>query len=140
MASYNKFNNFVQDLCEGIHNFKSGGATYSVMLTNTAPVATNHTYSSLTDLSTAGGYTAGGATSAMSDSLSTATEKVLATNVTWTGTSGGFGPFRYVVVYQSGDASKETVCWFDFGSSISIPSGGTFTVAFDGTNGLFQLT
>lgn len=144
MATYNKFNLFTQDICEGSHNFKSGGNTFAVMLTNTAPVATNHLYGDIsgTELTTTGGYTVGGITSAMSDTSTSGTEKVVATNVTWTGSGGGMGPFRYVVVYNQTTSSplKPLVCWFDFGSSISLNSGDTFTVSFDATNGLFQAT
>jgi hypothetical protein len=142
MAAYNKFNLFTQDLCRALHKFNTGAGTYSVMLTNTAPVATNHLYSDISanEVANGGGYTTSGLASAMSDSASSGTEKVLATNVTWTGTGSGFGPFRYAVVYQSGDVNKELVCWFDYGSSISLSSGDTFAVQFDATNGLFQLT
>lgn len=143
MAAYNKINQFTQDLCEGAHNFKSAGATYKVSLSNTATVATNSIFGDISanDLTTTGGYTAGGATSAMSDSTASGTEKVLATNVTWTGSGGGMGPFRYTTIYCSSQATpvKPLVCWFDYGSSISLASGDTFTVSFDGTNGLFTL-
>lgn len=144
MASYNKFNLFTQDVCDAAHNFASGGNTFKVMLTNTAPVATNHLYGDIsgTELTTTGGYTVGGISSAMSDSSASGTEKVLATNVTWTGSGGGMGPFRYVVIYNFTTASplKPLVCWFDYGSSISLNSGDTFTVSFDASNGLFQMT
>lgn len=145
MAAFNKFNQFTEDLSEGAHNFKSGGATYKVMLTNTAPVATNAVYADVSgaELTTTGGYTVGGASSAMSDSTASGVEKVLATNVTWTGSGGGMGPFRYVIVYCSSFTSgpnKPLVAWFDYGSSISLASGDTFTVSFDGTNGLFTVT
>lgn len=142
MASYNKFNLFVTDVCDGVHDFATSGATFKVMLTNSAPVATNHLYGDLTDLTTTGGYTAGGISSAMSDSNTSGTEKVLATNVTWTGSGSGFGPFRYVAIYNTATSplTKPLVCWFDYGSSISLNSGDTFTVSFDGTNGLFQMT
>ena len=142
MVAYNKFNGFTQDVSDGVHNFKTGGATYKVMLTNTAPVATNHLYGdiSATEVANGGGYTTGGIASAMSDSSASGTEKVLATNVVWTGSGGGMGPFRYAVVYLSSDANKELVCWFDNGSSVTLAAGDTFTVAFDATNGLFQMT
>jgi hypothetical protein len=142
MAAYNKFNLFTQDVCRAIHKFNTGAATYSVMLSNTAPAATNHLYGdiSATELAAGGGYAVGGITSAMSDSSAAGTEKVTATNVTWTGSGAGMGPLRYVVVYQSGDVNKELVCWFDYGSSISLAAGDTFTVSFDATNGLFQMT
>lgn len=143
MAAYNKFNIFTQDICEGAHSFKSGGATYKVLLTNTAPVATNAVYAdiSATELANGGGYTTGGTTSAMSDSTASGTEKVLATNTTFTGSGGGTASFRYVVIYNSSQTTplKPLVCWFDYGSSIALAAGDTFTVSFDGTNGLFQV-
>jgi hypothetical protein len=39
MATFNKFNLFVEDLMRGVMNFSSD--TIKVGLTNTAPVATN---------------------------------------------------------------------------------------------------
>jgi len=142
VASYNKFNLFTQDVCRATYNFNAADV-FKVMLTNTAPVATNHVYADVSgaELTTTGGYTVGGISSAMSDSSSSGTEKVLATNVTWTGSGGGMGPFRYVIVYDTTPSSplKPLVCWFDNGSSISLNSGDTFTVSFDGTNGLFQM-
>lgn len=144
MVAYNKINLFTQDVCDGAHNFKSGGNTFNVMLSNTATVATNHLYGDIsgTELANGGGYTTGGLASAMSDSSTSGTEKVLATNVTWTGSGGGMGPFRYVTIYNVTTASplKPLVCWFDYGSSISLNSGDTFTVSFDAANGLFQMT
>lgn len=141
MAAYNKFNLFTQDVCEGAHNFASGGATYNVMLSNTAPVATNHLYGDISanEVANGNGYTTGGISSAMSDSSTSGTETVSATSVTWTAT-GAVGPFRYVVVYNESQTSplKPLVCWFDYGSSITMASGDTFTVPF--ANGLFSMT
>lgn len=143
MATYNKFNLFTQDVSRGTFNFSSGAHTFNVMLTNTAPVATNHLYGDIsgTELANGNGYTTGGIASAMSDSSTTGTEKVLATNVTWTGSGAGTGAFRYVVIYDNTPTVplKPLVCWFDFGSSISLGVGDTFTVSFDATNGLFQM-
>lgn len=144
MVAYNKFNQFTEDLTRGVHNFSSGAQTFKVMLTNTAPVATNAVYADVsgTELTTTGGYTVGGIASAMSDSTSSGVEKVLATNVTWTGSGGGMGPFRYVIVYNTTPASplKPLVSWYDYGSSISLAAADTFTVSFDGTNGFFTVT
>jgi hypothetical protein len=143
MAAYNKFNAFALDLINGKHVFNGSGATYKAMLTNTAPVATNSQYSDISgnELANGNGYTTGGQsiTGSMSDSQASGTAKVLATNVTWTA-SGSMNPFRYVVVYRSDSTNKELVAWFDYGSSITLSSGDTFTVSFDGTNGLFQLS
>jgi len=144
MVAFNKFNLFTQDLTQAKHTFASGGQTFNVMLTNTAPVATNHLYADVsgTELANGGGYTTGGTASAMSDSSASGVEKVLATNVTFTGSGGGMGPFRYVIVYNVTQATplKPLVCWFDYGSSISLNAADTFTVAFDASNGFFTVT
>lgn len=58
MASYQKFYQFVADLASGVHNF--GTATVKVMLTNTAPVATNTVIANITEIAAGNGYTAGG--------------------------------------------------------------------------------
>lgn len=145
MASYNKFNVFTKDLSDGVHNFITGTSqVFKVLLTNTAPVATNSVYADISagELTTTGGYTVGGATTTMTDSTASGVEKVLASNVTWTGSGGGMGPFRYAVVYNTTPSSplKPLIAWFDYGSSISLVAGDTFTVGFDGTNGFFTVT
>src|ERR1700732_649767 len=109
MAAYNKFNTFTQNVCRGVHNFSSttpvtaqGPHTFGVMLTNTAPVATNAIYTDITELANGGGYTTGGITASnLTDSTSSGTEKVIyTTNPVWTGSGGGTASFRYVVVYD----------------------------------------
>lgn len=145
MATYNKFNVFTKDLSEAVHDFKTGTShVYKVLLTNTAPVATNAVYAdvSTNELTTTGGYTVGGATTTITDSTSSGVEKVLASDVSWTGSGGGMGPFRYAVVYNTTPSSplKPLISWFDYGSSISLAAGDVFTVDFDGTNGFFTVT
>lgn len=130
MAAFNKFNLTVEDWLKAATNYSSD--TFKVMLTNTAPVATNHVYGdiSASELTTTGGYTAGGATVTMGLSNSSGTESVTITpgSPTWTGSGGGFGPFRYVVVYDSSAVTKTLQAWFDYGSSISVNAGDTFTL------------
>ena len=60
MAAFNKFNCFVQDVANALHDMKTGTAqVYKVYLTNTAPVATNTVYNMLADLSTVTGIPLG---------------------------------------------------------------------------------
>lgn len=143
MAAYNKFNLGTQDLCQGVHSFKTGVHTWAVILTNTLPVATNHLYSDVSagELTTTGGYTVGGITSAMSESTTTGTEKVLATNVTWTGSGAGMGPFRYVIILNTTPTTplKPLWAWYDYGAAISLAVADTFTVSFDASNGFFTV-
>lgn len=58
-AAFNKFNSFVEAVAEKAHNL--GADTLKVMLTNTAPVATNTKYAdiSATELANGNGYTTG---------------------------------------------------------------------------------
>ncbi len=59
-------------------------------------------------------------------------------NVTFTGSGGGFGPFRYVVLYNS--TAGLLIGYWDYGSSVTtVASGETFTVQFDGTTGVLQI-
>ena len=59
MAAFNKFNCFVLDVANALHDMKTGTSdVYKIYLTNTAPVATNTVYNTPADLSTANGFTA----------------------------------------------------------------------------------
>jgi hypothetical protein len=136
MATFNKYNKFTEDLAEKVHNL--GSDTLKVLLTTTAPEASNGAIPS--DLATGGGYTSGGATTAQVTSIQTSgVYKLVLTDVVWTGTGSGFGPFRYVVLYNS-TASNAPIGWYDYGSSISLGLGETFTVDFDGSAGVLTLT
>ena len=139
MASYNKFNATVADLANKVHNF--GSDTFKVMLTNTAPTASNAVKADITEISAGNGYSAGGASLTLtSSSQSGGTYKYIASAATptWTAT-GSVGPFRYVVLYNSTAASGNLVGWWDYGSAVTLASTNTFTVSLDGTNGVFQL-
>lgn len=139
MATFNKFDVFTQDLVSGNHQF--GAHTFKVVLTNSAPVATNTVIANITDLSTANGYTAGGGTTTVSLANATGVEKVTCTDVVTTAT-GAVGPFRYAVLYNFSQSSpvKPLIGWVDYGSSVTLANGETFTVDFDGTNGVFTVT
>lgn len=138
MATFNKFNSFVEALAEKIHNLESD--TLKVMLSNVAPVATNSVKTNITEISAGNGYTAGGTQSNQSSSAqSSGTYKLVLGDVVFTAAGGSIGPFRYVVLYNDTATNKELIGWYDYGSSISINNGESFTVDFDPTNGVLQL-
>lgn len=144
-VSYNKFNLFTQDLSNGVHTFSTGNSqVFKVALSNTAPVATNHLYGdvSANEVANGGGYTTGGTATTMTDSTSSGTEKVLASDVVFTGSGGGMGPFRYAYIYNTTPSTplKPLIAWYDYGSSISLNASDTFTVDFDGSAGFFTVT
>lgn len=137
MASFNKFNSFVEAVAEKVHNL--GADVLKVMLTNTAPVATNAVKADLVDIAAGNGYAAGGTASTITSSAQTSgTYKLVLTDVVFTAT-GAVGPFRYAVLYNDTATNKELIGWWDYGSSVTLANGETFTVDFDGTNGVLQL-
>ena len=141
MAAFNKFNALAAAMPNGGVNF--GSDTIKFLLTNTAPTASNTQYSdiSASELASGSGYTTGGATATLvSSAQSGGVYKYVASlpNPTWTA-SGSMGPFRYVVAYDSSPATKYLIGYWDYGSSLTLTSGQTFTVSLDGTNGVFQL-
>ena len=139
MASFNKFNSFVEALAEKKHDL--GADTLKVLLTNTAPVATNAVKADLTEISAGNGYTAGGATASITSSSQTSgTYKlVLGDPATWTASGGTIGPLRYAVLYNSTASNDELIGWWDYGSSITLADGESFAVDFDGTTGVLTL-
>ena len=127
MATYNKFQDFSEQLARGIHDWDAH--TFKVMLSNTAPVATNTIKTDITEIAAGNGYTAGGGATTITIAEVTGTTTVSGTSVLTTA-SGAVGPFRYAVLYNDTAASKNLVAWWDYGSSISLASGETFEVKF----------
>lgn len=137
MATYNKFQSFVEAVAEKAHNL--GADTLKVALTNTAPVNTNTVLANITQISNGNGYTTGGTAATTSSSAqSSGTYKLVLADVVFTAT-GSMGPFRYAVLYNATAISGELIGWWDYGSSITLASGETFTVDFDATNGVLQI-
>src|SRR5579883_3291977 len=109
MATFNKFQQFVADLANKVHNL--GSDTIKVMLTDVAPVATNTIKSNITEIAAGNGYSSG----------------------------GSIAQFRYAVLYNSTAASGNLIGWYDYGAEVNVTSGNSFQVQFDAVNGVLQL-
>jgi hypothetical protein len=134
MATFNKTNQFVEDLAKGVHIF--GTHQLKVALTNTAPIATNATYAALTaPLATTNlsGATPFNVTTTSATQTSGTLNIVLA-DLTLTAT-GAVGPFRYVALYNDTPTSPADplIGWFDYGSSVTMASAETFLIDFAAT-------
>ena len=128
MASFVKYECFSETLSEKAHNLDTD--TLKVALTNAAPnVATHATLADITDLTTANGYTAGGADTQNATSRSGATTSITGVDVVWTASGGTIGPFRYVVLYNS-TTSNNLIGYWDYTSAVTLQIGETFTVDF----------
>jgi hypothetical protein len=138
MASYNKFNAFVADVANKVHNL--GSDTLKLLLSNTAPSAANAVKADITEIAAGNGYVAGGAAVTVTSSAqSSGTYTVAANAVTWTASGGAISTFRYVVLYNSTAASGNLVGWWDLGAATTINSGFTFTVTF-ASNDILTIT
>lgn len=136
MATFNKFNAFLENVAEGVHNLQTGQLV--VALTNTLPTSAN---SVLADISQITYTNLSSRNITTSTSAQTAgTYKLVLTDIVLTAT-GAVGPFRYVVIYNDTPTSPADplIGWYDYGSSISLANGETFTVDFDATNGVLTL-
>ena len=134
MASFVKLNGFVEHLAEKVHNLGSDALT--IALSNTAPgsegtpptgattacVLANVTQISYTNLSTR-------VITVSSSAQSGGTYSLVGTDLVLTA-SGAVGPFRYVYLYNDTPTSPADplIAYWDYGSSISLATGETFTI------------
>ena len=135
MATYNKFQCFVEDICEKKHNLASD--TLKVALSNASNAPSASADVKLADITTVSTANLDTTTlTVSSSSQSSGTYKLVVADLTMTA-SGAVGPFRYVIIYNDTAANDELICWYDYGSEVTLASGDTFKLDF-GTE-LFSL-
>lgn len=141
MPAFNKFQDFSEQVIRGTQDFDAH--TYKVALTNTAPVATQISFDSVTNHpapAAANGYTAGGTATTITISETGGVTTVQGTQVVFTAAGGAIGPFRYAILYNS--TNNGLVGWSDYGSSITLNDGEPLTVKFNNASPgtIFTLT
>lgn len=135
MATFTKFNAFVEALAEKLHNL--GSDQLKVALTNSAPSASNTVLANITEITYTNLSSRNITTNASAQT--SGTYKLTLTDLVLTASGGSVGPFRYIVVYNDTALNDELIAWYDYGSSITLADGETLTIDFDGTNGFLQL-
>lgn len=135
MASFVKFQPFVEALAEKVHNL--GSDQLAVALTNTAPNATDDMLADITQISYTNLSSRNLTTS--SSAQTSGTYKLVLADLVLTASGGSVGPFRYVVIYNDTATNDELIGYYDYGSSITLADGETLTIDFNGTNGVLQL-
>lgn len=126
MATYNKFTDFTNKCLSGIHNLTAAGDTVKVFLTNETPLAGDTVKADMVEITAQNGYPSGG-TDIQNDVSGDALTGV---DVVFTASGGSFGPFRYTILYNDTSTSDNLIGWWDYGSSITVNDGETFTVDF----------
>jgi hypothetical protein len=140
MAAFVKFHSFITALATGGHNLSSD--TLKVALSNTAPVAATDTVWSAGAFPpplAANGYSSGGASLTQLDGPSGLGVYTLTlTEPVFTAAGGSIGPFRYAIIYNV-TAGNKLIGYYDYGSSITITSGNTFTIDFSAVSGTLTI-
>jgi hypothetical protein len=141
MATFNKFNAFVEHVAEGVHNFSSDSTctiTVALCAAANAPVATNSVLADLTQIS----YTnlSSRVVTVASSSQTSGTYKLDLTDLVLTA-SGAVATFRYVVIYNDDPTSPADplIGWYDYGQDVTLANGETFTLNFDNSGGFITL-
>jgi hypothetical protein len=145
MATFNKINDFVVN---AVHNMDLESDQIVVALSNTAPSA------EATDPTTDGNGILGNVTEVSYTNCSTrnvtttsstqtsGTYKLVLTDITLTASGGDVGPFRYVYIYNDTVATPADplIGYYDYGLSLTLNDGDSFTLDFSATDGVIQVS
>ena len=128
MATYTKFQCFVEDLAHGVHNFDSNTIKVALSSAENAPSASDDAV--LGDITTIAAHAVNSVTLTKSSSGQTSgTYKYVPNDLTMTA-SGAVGPFQYVIIYNDTASNKKLICFFDYGSEVTLAKDDTFKLDF----------
>lgn len=145
MASFVKINDFVANAVE---NMDLESDQLIIALSNTAPssessnptadgngILGNVTQISYSNLSSRNLTTT-------SSGQSGGVYKLVLADLILTASGGSVAPFRYVYIYNDTVTSPADplIGYYDYGSSLTLNDGDTFTIDFSPSNGVIQLT
>ena len=143
MASFVKVNDFVKN---AVHNIDLESDQIAVALTNTAPGSEssnptadgNGIVGNLTQISYSNCSSRNITTT--SSTQTGGTYKLVLADLTLTA-SGTVGPFRYIYIFDDtvSTPADPIIGFYDYGTSITLNSGDTFTLDFSPSNGVIQL-
>lgn len=134
MATFNKINDFTEDLANGVHNFDSH--TFKYALSNTAPASEtsdpsadgNGVLANVTEIA----YTniaEDRTVSGTNSSLSSGTTSVDGDNEVLTASGGAVATFRYVYLYNDTATGDPLICYWDYGSGgVTLADGETLAL------------
>lgn len=148
-SSFYKFNQFVEDLGNALHNFDTDAI--KCLLTNTVPNAADTVVDTTTgtctvkatsnaaEIAAASGYAKGGPTITTPIWAQTSgTARFYGVKIVVTA-GASIGPFQYAVLYNDSKgttATRPVIGWFNYGAAVTLGIGETFTIgnSNDGTD------
>ena len=135
MATYTKFQCFVEDICEKKHDL--GSDTLKVAFSNATNAPSASLDKKLADITTIDPTNLGDTTlSKTSSSQTNGTYTLVLADKLLTAT-GDVPAFRYVIIYNDTATDDPLIAWYDYGSEVTLAKDDTFKLDF-GTE-LFSL-
>jgi hypothetical protein len=134
MATYTKYNTFVENFCNKLIDAFGSTDTWKAVIHTDAPATTtDNAVSDLTQIAGSNGYTTGGTDITFNSTRTTTTVTATAVDVVWTASGGNLGASttgRYFSIYDDTSAADNLLCSFDYGSTFTVASGETMTLDF----------
>ncbi len=142
MATFTKYNTFIENLCNKLIDAFGTTDTWRAVIHTDAPVTTtDNALSDLTEIGGSNGYTTGGNDITFNSTRTTDTVTATAVDVVWTASGGNLGASttgRYVSIYDDTSTGNNLLCSYDYASTFTVATGETFTLDFGAS--LFTIT
>jgi len=139
MATFNKFNQFVEDVAHGVHDLETDQIVVALCASANAPVATNTVLANLTEIA----YTnlSSRNVTTTSSAETSGTYKLTLTDLVLTASGGSVAAFRYIVLYNDTPTTPADplIGWYDYGSSLTLNDTETLTIDFDDAGGALTI-
>ena len=143
MATFNKVNDFVAN---AVHDMDLASDQVVVALSNTAPSAEgsdpttddNGVLANVTEIT----YTncSSRNVTTTTSSQTSGTYKLVLADITLSASGGDVGPFRYVYLYNDTVSGDPLIGYYDYGLSLTLNDGDSFTLDFSATDGVIQIS
>ncbi len=134
MATFTKYETFIEKLCDKLIDAFGTTDTWRVIIHTDAPtVATDAALADFTEIAGNNGYTTGGENITYNSTRSGGTVTSTATDVVWTASGGNLGSSttgRYFTIYDDTSTGNWAICYYDYASTFTVATGETMTVDF----------
>lgn len=136
MATFQKFEPFIAAVHNGIHNLSTN--SLKVALTNSVPLSTNGILADITEIA----YTnlSSRVLTVTSSTQVAGLYKLIIADLLLTAGGGPVATFRYIVIYNDTAASKNLICWVDYGAGVTLTDGSTLNIDMNAVSGVLQNT
>ena len=137
MATFNKFNSFVQALAHKLHDLETDQIVIALTNGANAPVATDAVLTDLTPIAYTNLSSRNVTTTASAQT--SGTYKLTLADLTLTASGGSVAAFRYVVLYNDTATNDELIGFYDYGSDLTLANGESLLIDFDGAAGVLTI-